>query len=221
MKWPPGRKRLEILIRNEAVCALHAAKRVYPLVKLSQVLGIPISTLSRYVQGETVPNIGTARAILEALLDDKFFRELVARALSKLSWDLNAFFSDPKLSKIVSMYFMKKLLDLLAGTSVNYLITFPGYSSLISSHIALSMDLPVVVLGDHSHSDWFVVKPTIRRGSTAVVSAAVFGKEEGLFIRKLVNDKDIEIVLIESFILYDREQVMQMFSSVPIVSVLP
>ena len=97
-------KTAEVFLRLNAVEVLPYLREQYGYKLLSEMLGIPISVLSRYINGRVLPNTGRAEKIL-SLFGESTLTEIVRRRLKRTEdgfYDLSDIVNDAVLLKLIA-----------------------------------------------------------------------------------------------------------------------
>ncbi|RLG77932.1 MAG: hypothetical protein DRO10_03625 [Thermoprotei archaeon] len=219
MKWPPGKRKRDLLLLTDTADLLKAVKKVYTYDELTEYLGLQPSTLSRYVQGEILPAPQRAREILAKLAEPAFMRRYVTKVFEKYSFSIHKAFSDPDFLTAVSIYFAREFLARLAGTRVIYVLTFPDTSSIIAAIVSRSVGLSPVIIGRNARSGETI--QAIEKGSMSVMVASILGSEELTAAKEAMRMRNLRIPLVETVILQDPSKVVEMFGKERIIHLFP
>lgn len=219
LKWPPGKRKRDLLLLTDTADLLKAVKKVYTYDELTEYLGLQPSTLSRYVQGEILPAPQRAREILAKLAETAFMRRYVTKVFEKYSFSIHKAFSDPDFLTAVSIYFAREFLARLAGTRVTYVLTFPDTSSIIAAMVSRSVGLSPVIIGRNARSGETI--QAIEKGSMSVMVASILGSEELTAAKEAMRMRNLRIPLVETVILQDPSKVVEMFGKERIIHLFP
>jgi len=219
LKWPPGKRKRDLLLLTDTADLLKAVKKVYTYDELTEYLGLQPSTLSRYVQGEILPAPQRAREILAKLAEPAFMRRYVTKVFEKYSFSIHKAFSDPDFLTAVSIYFAREFLARLAGTRVIYVLTFPDTSSIIAAIVSRSVGLSPVIIGRNARSGETI--QAIEKGSMSVMVASILGSEELTAAKEAMRMRNLRIPLVETVILQDPSKVVEMFGKERIIHLFP
>ena len=219
MKWPPGKRKRDLLLLTDTADLLKAVKKVYTYDELTEYLGLQPSTLSRYVQGEILPAPQRAREILAKLAETAFMRRYVTKVFENYSFSIHKAFSDPDFLTAVSIYFAREFLARLAGTRVTYVLTFPDTSSIIAAIVSRSVGLSPVIIGRNARSGETI--QAIEKGSMSVMVGSILGSEELTAAKEAMRMRNLRIPLVETVILQDPSKVVEMFGKERIIHLFP
>ncbi len=209
MKWSPGRKYRELRIRLDAVESLAAIKDVFSYDELSPLLGLPASVLSRYYQGSMIPNVETAKTMLNVFLSKEFARNFIYKAIhEKYGGSLCRLLSNSKIMKYVSLYMYSRIIDKLAGSKVSVILSPPNYSLAMASIIAQRFGINVVLMTNYLYgglrSNVSDVKvSSLHHGNIAVAIFMTFSKDDLAAIKEFISKYRLELKLIETIVLAD------------------
>ncbi len=128
--------------RFRAVQLLRAARKFFSLTELSQALGMPAPTLSRYATGSTLPSEGNAKAIIDGLLSRDLLTSMVAKAVRVYGgfYDIAGVTLDPHALTLVSEYAVRRF----QGNFDRVLTPEAGGISLATA-IGMASGRPIVV----------------------------------------------------------------------------
>jgi len=228
LRWRSGRKLTSMIRKLDAVIALLAAKEVYSYKDLSSILGISLTTLSKYSQGEIIPSEEKASMILTRLLDRKLIKDFMCRLISKYDSDLLRILGKPILAEYLGMYLCNRVVEMLAGSKVDAIIAPTDYSLPLASIIALRLGVFTIPL---STSQYVLccdeVQEDVRRSlrikrELNVVSVhVVFSRDDAFVLKDFIQQHKLKLKLIEALLLADASISISMFKGVLIESILP
>ncbi len=221
LNWPPGRKKLDLISRLEAVNVLTAVKDVFLLRELTSILGIPEAVLSRYVMGSVIPTPSKARAIIDTLMRTDFMVEYLRRALERKGWDMDLLLNDPHFVTLTAIYFRRELLKAVAGSKLDLIITFNDTSALIASQVSTAIGVTTCVCSVHEENKR--ISPPIiksRHSRSAAVIASYFSEEHAKLLRKLIDDTGVTLQTIVTVVLMDPLS-LKVIGYPPLIKLLP
>jgi hypothetical protein len=221
LNWPPGRKKLDLLSRLEAVDVLTAVKDVFLLRELASILNIPEAVLSRYVLGSVIPTASKARAITDTLMKADFITKYLRRALERRGWDIDLLLNDPHFITLTAIYFRRELLKTIAGSKLDLIITFNDASALIASQVSTAIGVATYICPSPTN-DKAVSPPMLksRHAKSAAVIASYFSGEHAKIIETLLNDSEITVQAIAAVVLMDPMS-LKVVGSPPVIKLLP
>ncbi len=97
-------------IRYRAVKVLRAAKKYVKLKDLSDLTGISMPLISRYINGRLTPNYATSQQLLKSILRKDVIAEILLRSLSSVKMEKGSVYaldvaaSDPDLLYLIGEY---------------------------------------------------------------------------------------------------------------------
>ncbi len=208
--------------KQDSVDLLNAVRGFYTLRELSRILGIKESMLSRYSSGQISPSYERAKLILEKLLSREFLRDFMKRGLEKEGWCLSRLLVRPDFLKLMSLYMYFEILDLIAGSRLDVVITFTDESSLLASLLSTRLDVRVAFLGNGGNGGLFKIslKKAVKVSKPiSVVVCAVYDSVKGALLRGAI-DEGIEVRAILTVLLMDPLTLRDL-AGVKVIKVLP
>ncbi|RLG81463.1 MAG: hypothetical protein DRO09_01970 [Thermoprotei archaeon] len=224
MKWSPGRKYRELLMRIDAVNALIAVKEAYPYEELSRVLSIPSSVLSRYYQGNMIPSVETSKKLLNELLAKEFVKRFLYDLVStKYGGDAVKAFSNPRVLNYIGMYMYRRIIENLAGTRIDGVIAPPDHSALIASFVASRLNLSMNLIKS-------IMTPIYEglfkyfgadKGESVVAIYAFLGRECIPYLKKYIDSFRLNLKLVEAVVLVDANVPKDIRGDVLVEAIIP
>ena len=228
LRWRSGRKLTSMIRKLDAVIALLAAKEVYSYKDLSNILGISVTTLSKYGQGEIIPSEEKAAVMLSRLLDRKLVKDFMCRLINKYDNDLLRILGRPILNEYLGMYLCNRVVEVLAGSKVDAIIAPTDYSLPLASVIALRLGIftiplsigPQIVSCDEVQEN---VRRSLRikRELNVISVHVVFSRDDAFVLKEFIQQHKLKLKLIEALLLADASVSISMFRDVLIESILP
>lgn len=129
-----------------AVELLKLVKSSYDYKSLSQVTGLPTSTLSRYVKGRTFPRGQKAKQLLEKLVSVAKPEKIVSERINSANNELDAspLVFDTRFLKIINAY----ATNAFAGRKITCVMALDNLSLPLATSIGLSLDRKIVYVSD-------------------------------------------------------------------------
>ncbi len=96
--------------RFKSVELLRAARVFLPLTEISKATRIPLSMLSRYANGASLPSDSTARKLLDYLLSKETLSSIVAKAVRVYNgyYNISSLLLDPKSLRLIGEYVVRR-----------------------------------------------------------------------------------------------------------------
>lgn len=143
---PRGRGREKALLDSGdwlgsvAVDLLRILKTRYNYRKLSIMTGVPVSTLTRYLTGKTVPKGMKVKRLLKNLMANINISSLIAQSIrgSGDDMDLTPIMFDPNMVKVLGAYVINEF----AGTRVTSFLALDTLSVPLTTYLAVSTSRP-------------------------------------------------------------------------------
>ncbi len=212
----------------DSIIALLAVREVYSYKDLSNLLGISVTTLSKYGQGEIIPSEEKAVAILNKLLDRKLVKDFMCRLINKYDSDLLRILGRPILMEYIGMYLCSRVVEVLAGSKVDAIIAPTDYSLSLASIIALRLGVFTIPLITCPQGvDYDEVQENVRKllrikRELSVISIhVVFSKDDAITLRNIAEQYKFKLKLIEALLLADATLSTSILKNVLIESILP
>lgn len=141
-----GRGRGKTLLDSEdglssvAVDLLRILKTRYNYRKLSVMTGVPVSTLTRYLTGKTVPKGAKVRKLLRNLMANINISSLVAQSMrgNGEEVDLTPVMLDPNMVKVLGAHVINEF----AGAKVTSFLALDTLSVPLTTYLAVSTSRP-------------------------------------------------------------------------------
>lgn len=206
-----------------AVDLLKVLKDKYNYRKLSNLTGIPISTLTRYLTGKTIPKGSKARRLIKNLILNLNVSSLISQFIKDGDViDFSKIMFNPNMIKIIGAHIVNEFsgmkitsfmaLDLLSIPLTSYLSTITSRHFYIVTREPIPADnneFFTIVL-NHSGSMWptcywIYFNQTKKKESTLMISASI---PENEFLGKLIEileKKNVEIAGLFSLIGSEEE----------------
>lgn len=129
-------------LRYRTYRLLRAVKEFVSLTEISRETKIPVSMLSRYANGTTLPSLATAKKLLDYLLSKEVTTSIVAKAIRVYNgfYNISGVIMDPRLLELVAEYVTRRF----GGRFTRVLTPEAGGISLATS-IAIRAGVPMVV----------------------------------------------------------------------------
>jgi len=172
-----------------AVDLLRVLKSKYNYRKLSALTGFPVSTLTRYLTGKTIPKRSRAERLLKNLLANINISSLIAQNIGggKDYSDLSRIMLDPNIIKVLGAHVLSEFigmkvtsflsLDVLSIPLASYLSTATSRPLHIIANepIAFNGDsIPIIFTdhgGMHAKSYWLVLRRNRKRESILAIAS--------------------------------------------------
>lgn len=170
-----------------AVELLKLIKSSYDYKSLSQVTGLPTSTLSRYVKGRTFPRGQKAKQLLEKLVNVAKPEKIVSDNISSTNseFDASSLVFDPRFLKVMNAY----ATNAFAGKKITCVMALDNMSLPLATSIGLSLDRKIVYVSDRplwNDADSIYVTYYIRD----------LGERRGVWIPKQLLSKRESVLLV-------------------------
>ncbi|MCD6323812.1 MAG: hypothetical protein J7L55_01740 [Desulfurococcales archaeon] len=215
--------RSSVKVKHDALEVLNAARTLFTLKEISAMVGVRESLLSRYASGEVAPSRERAEAMLEALTKHDFLKEFLRRGLKKEGWSFPSLIGRPDFLELVSMYIYSMILDVVAGTRLDAVVTFKDESSLLASLVSTRLDVRVVTLDEGdvrgSVKTSFLSRVLRRSRPICVAVSGVFDSVKASLLQEL-TEVGVEVRAIATVLLMDPDALGKLSSS-EIISLLP
>ena len=168
---------------------LKILKSKYNYRKLSTITGFPVSTLTRYLTGKTIPKRSRTEKLLKNLLANINISSLIAQNIgsSKDYSDLSRVMLDPNIIKILGAHILNEFmgmkvtsflsLDLLSIPLASYLSTMTSRPLHIIANEPIAFNgeaVPIVYTdhgGMHAKSYWLVLRRNRKRESILAIAS--------------------------------------------------
>jgi hypothetical protein len=205
VSWNPGKKYKDLRQRLDAVELLAAYKEVYSYEELHSILGLPPSVLSRYYQGNMIPNLETSKRMVTTLLDEKRVKDYVFRLIGKYKGDASSIFTNSRALNLVGIYISFRILSRMAGSKISRIIAPPDQSAILAAIVAHRLNLQVNLIASSATTLCAELFPSIpiKRGDYVVAVYATFGRECIPSLRNFISKYKLDLKLIETVILAD------------------
>ena len=185
-----------------AVDLLRILKSRYNYRKLSTITGLPVSTLTRYFTGKTIPRGSKTKKLLESLLSSVNIPSLIAQKIRVEDGvsDLSQVMLDPNMVKILGAHVINEFagmritsilsIDILSIPLAAYLAMKTSRGLKIISHEPLSLNgdsTPIIFVDDEwefARSYWLVSNEGRRRESILIVASQT---PSPAFFNSLIN----------------------------------
>ena len=173
-----------------AVDLLKILKSKYNYRKLSTITGFPVSTLTRYLTGKTIPKRSRAEKLLKNLLADINISSLIAQNIDGGEEDypnLSRVMLDPNIIKVLGAHILNEFmgmkvtsflsLDLLSIPLASYLSTTTSRPLHIIANEPIAFNgesIPIIFTehgGMHAKSYWLVLRGNRRRESILAIAS--------------------------------------------------
>ncbi|MCD6260718.1 MAG: hypothetical protein J7J28_02875 [Thaumarchaeota archaeon] len=173
-----------------AVDLLKILKSKYNYRKLSTITGFPVSTLTRYLTGKTIPKRSRAEKLLKNLLADINISSLIAQNIDGGEEDypnLSRVMLDPNIIKVLGAHVLNEFmgmkvtsflsLDLLSIPLASYLSTATSRPLHIIANEPIAFNgesIPIIFTehgGMHAKSYWLVLRGNRRRESILAIAS--------------------------------------------------
>ena len=172
-----------------AVDLLKILKSKYNYRKLSTITGFPVSTLTRYLTGKTIPKRSRAEKLLKNLLADINISSLIAQNIEggEDYPDLSRVMLDPNIIKVLGAHVLNEFmgmkvtsflsLDLLSIPLASYLSTMTSRPLHIIANEPIAFNgesVPIIFTdhgGMHAKSYWLVLRRNRRKESILAVAS--------------------------------------------------
>ena len=172
-----------------AVDLLKILKTKYNYRKLSTITGFPVSTLTRYLTGKTIPKRSRTEKLLKNLLANINISSLIAQNIGggKDYSDLSRVMLDPNIIKVLGAHVLNEFmgmkvtsflsLDLLSIPLASYLSTMTSRPLHIIANEPIAFNgesVPIIFTdlgGMHAKSYWLVLRRNRRKESILAVAS--------------------------------------------------
>ncbi|OYT47746.1 MAG: hypothetical protein B6U85_04455 [Desulfurococcales archaeon ex4484_42] len=226
MKRGFSRKYEDLRLRIDCVDVLVAIKEAFRYIELSSMLDLPVSTLSKYYHGLTIPDKETSKRILSKLLSREIVKDFIHRLIrNKKYGSLVKLLSNPLITNYLSLYFYMKIIDRLAGTNVTALIAPPDTSVLLALGIAFRLDVPLALIQSTAtpiyESLELVREVGIDKGSSTIAIYSILGRECIPYLKKFIELLKLDLKFIGTIILVDRPILNELPKKVTVEYLLP
>ena len=194
MEVMPGRRLSSPVREPEGLSSvvidlLKILKAKYNYRKIADMTGFPVSTLTRYLTGKTVPKGRKARQLLERLLSNINLQSIINQHIRYMDGyiDLSRLTTNPNIIKVLGAYVINEF----AGTKITSILSFDmnvvPLASYISTTTSRSLGMlvpepispngeaaPIVypdIDGVHAVSRWLLFNPVRKRESILLLSS--------------------------------------------------
>ncbi|MCD6126204.1 MAG: hypothetical protein J7J19_04275 [Thaumarchaeota archaeon] len=172
-----------------AVDLLKILKTKYNYRKLSTITGFPVSTLTRYLTGKTIPKRSRTEKLLKNLLANINISSLIAQNIGggKDYSDLSRVMLDPNIIKVLGAHVLNEFmgmkvtsflsLDLLSIPLASYLSTMTSRPLHIIANEPIAFNgesIPIIFTdhgGMHAKSYWLVLRRNRRKESILAIAS--------------------------------------------------
>jgi len=187
---PSRRRRLPVAqaVYQASIDALHYLKRRQNYRSLAAMIGISPSTLSRYLSGKTLPRSRRATTLLEKIVDNIRYDEVVAEFFgSELDVENGIQIShDIEIIKLLSSYVLRQYMgskvDAVLATDMQVIPLATCFASLTNAEIYYMLDRPLWresvevsyrVEGGLGRVSLWMPKSTVKRGKSLLLMATL------------------------------------------------
>ncbi len=213
----PGRRASSFIgdsgegVSSVAIDLLRIFKSRYNYRKISDMTGFPVSTLTRYLTGKTVPRGKKALQLLERLLTNLNIENIVNQHVRYLNGyvDLSQVMVNPNLVKVLGAYVINEF----AGTKITSILSFDMTVLPLASYISTMTSRPLGILaqepitpngesipiiypdvdGVHAVSRWLLLGQSRKRESVLILSSKTPPPKLFNSLHRVLRRRSIEI----------------------------
>ncbi len=190
---------------------LRIFKSRYNYKKISDMTGFPVSTLTRYLTGKTVPRGKKALQLLERLLANLNLKLVVNQHIRYLNGyvDLSQVMVNPNLIKVLGAYVINEF----AGTKITSILSFDMTVLPLASYVSTMTSRPLGILapeplspngesipviypdmdGVHAVSRWLLLNQSRKRESILIISSRTPPPKLFNSLHKILKRKGVEV----------------------------
>ena len=215
-----GKRKLDLMLKVDALTALTAVKNFFTLRELSEVISRPKSVISRYVSGDMAPSRQTAEEIVNALTKNSFARHYVGKALRKVRWDLNSLLLNSMFLTYIGLYFRYELLKAVAGSRLDLIIVCGDSSALLASGIIPYLRVRVTYL-ETLREEMTRMGKELKASVSSAVIATFLDKRTAEELKDLQGRVRLRLIVVEALIVEDPEGLKDLLSGTKLIYIIP